>query len=234
MQERIDLKQELKKASSFLDKVKAFFQYVYREYIQFPTYILTHPFKGYEEFKRENRAKMSVSIVFIVLTIILQIIKFEYEGFLVNDRNINDLNSLAQIAYVIAPIVLCVFANWSITTLFDGKGTVKEIFMMISYSLFPLIITGFIGLILSNILSLDEIALYHLIIGLGQFLMGVMIFFGLINIHEYGLVKTILTVIATLVALMVILFIILLSFDLFQKVFGFIYTIYQEITLRYV
>ena len=215
--ETVEVTKNERKIDLYLQKTKTFFRYVYNEYIKFPLYILTHPLKGFDEFKREKRAKMSVSIVFIIITIILQILRFEYEGFLVNDRNINDLNSLAEIAYVIAPIVLCALANWSITTLFDGKGTFKEIFMMISYSLFPLFVTGFIGLILSNILTQEEIALYYLVTGIGKFLTGFMIFFGLISIHEYGLAKTILTIVATAVALMVILFVLLLSFDLFQK-----------------
>jgi len=232
--ETVEVTKNEQKIDLYLQKTKTFFRYVYNEYIKFPLYILTHPLKGFDEFKREKRAKMSVSIVFIIITIILQILRFEYEGFLVNDRNINDLNSLAEIAYVIAPIVLCALANWSITTLFDGKGTFKEIFMMISYSLFPLFVTGFIGLILSNILTQEEIALYYLVTGIGKFLTGFMIFFGLISIHEYGLAKTILTIVATAVALMVILFVLLLSFDLFQRVYGFIYTIYHEVSLRYV
>jgi len=232
--ETVEVTKNERKIDLYLQKTKTFFRYVYNEYIKFPLYILTHPLKGFDEFKREKRAKMSVSIVFIIITIILQILRFEYEGFLVNDRNINDLNSLAEIAYVIAPIVLCTLANWSITTLFDGKGTFKEIFMMISYSLFPLFVTGFIGLILSNILTQEEIALYYLVTGIGKFLTGFMIFFGLISIHEYGLAKTILTIVATAVALMVILFVLLLSFDLFQRVYGFIYTIYHEVSLRYV
>ncbi|HQD92210.1 MAG: YIP1 family protein [Acholeplasmataceae bacterium] len=232
--ETVEVTKNERKIDLYLQKTKTFFRYVYNEYIKFPLYILTHPLKGFDEFKREKRAKMSVSIVFIIITIILQILRFEYEGFLVNDRNINDLNSLAEIAYVIAPIVLCALANWSITTLFDGKGTFKEIFMMISYSLFPLFVTGFIGLILSNILTQEEIALYYLVTGIGKFLTGFMIFFGLISIHEYGLAKTILTIVATAVALMVILFVLLLSFDLFQRVYGFIYTIYHEVSLRYV
>lgn len=232
--ETVEVTKNERKIDLYLQKTKTFFRYVYNEYIKFPLYILTHPLKGFDEFKREKRAKMSVSIVFIIITIILQILRFEYEGFLVNDRNINDLNSLAEIAYVIAPIVLCALANWSITTLFDGKGTFKEIFMMISYSLFPLFVTGFLGLILSNILTQEEIALYYLVTGIGKFLTGFMIFFGLISIHEYGLAKTILTIVATAVALMVILFVLLLSFDLFQRVYGFIYTIYHEVSLRYV
>lgn len=216
----------------FFQKVKNVLKYILEEYIKFPAYIIVHPVKGYEMFKREKRAKMSVSIVFIIVTIIVSVIAYQYEGFLVNDRDLNELNSFAQMAYVVVPILLVTFANWSITTLFDGKGKVKEIFMMICYSLYPLIWSQIIGIILSNTLVQDEVGFYSVIMVLGTVFMGYMVFMGLINIHEYGLGKCIITIIATLIALCVILFALFLLFDLFQRVYGFLYVIYREITLR--
>lgn len=221
------------KLTVFWTKVKAFLKFVHEEFIKFPTYILLHPLKGYDLFKREKRAKMNVAVWFIIIAIIVQILKFQYEGFLVNNNSIQDLNALAQITYIVSPIILFVVANWSITTLFDGKGKLREIFMMVCYSLFPFIITGIIGIFLSNVLTLEEIAMYYLVTGVGVFLLGYMVFFGLISLHEYGLGKVIVTIIVTVVALAVILFIMLLGFDLFQKIYGFIYTIYREVALRY-
>ncbi|HHX78884.1 MAG TPA: YIP1 family protein [Acholeplasmataceae bacterium] len=215
------------------DKIKGFFTFIIEEGIRFPIYILFHPFKGFDEFKREKRAKPSIAIGFIMLFILLQILSFQYEGFMVNQNDISDLNTFAQITYVLVPILVIAFGNWSITTLFDGKGSIKEILMLIGYSLFPMIITQFIALFLSNMIAVEEIGLYSLVLSVGIFATGYMIFVGLVSIHEFGVLKCIITLIATLVAALVILFVALLGFDLFQKIYGFIYTIYREIALRY-
>lgn len=218
---------------SFWDKTKKFLQYVYEEYIKFPAFILAHPLKGFDYFKREKKARMSVAISFIIITIILRVLEFQYSGFVVNQQNPNELNTFQEIAFIIFPILLFVVSNWSVTTLFDGKGKMKEIFMMICYSLFPLIIAKIIGLIFSNIIVEEEVGFYLLIMGLGSFLMVYMLFFGLISIHEYGVLKCIGSILGTVLALLVLLFILLLGFDLFQQIYGFIYTIYREISLRY-
>ncbi len=225
----------VKKESFFqvvLRKLKQLGKFILDECIKFPLYILSHPLKGFEEFKRYKRGKMSVALIFLILTIFINILKFQYDGFLVNNNDIKDLNSVSQIAYVLGAVIVITVANWSVTTLFDGKGTMKEIFMMICYCLYPFIWANGLGILLSNILTQDEMAVYTLVISLGVALLAYMFFFGIISIHEYGLVKCILTILFTVVAALVVIFACLLFFDLFQRMYGFVYTIYEEITLR--
>lgn len=217
----------------FWSKVVKFLKWFKEEFIKFPLFILFHPLKGWDEFKREKRGKMSVAIWFVIFVIFLSIMEYQYSGFIVKQVEVTDLKMLAEIAYIIAPVVLVTVANWSITTLFEGKGKMKEIFMMICYSLYPVAWTKLIGLFLSNVVSQQEKAIYTLVIALGIFFMCYMAFFGFISIHEYGLLKCVATLIATAVALLVICFIGILCFDLIQKIAGFVYTIYREITLRY-
>lgn len=215
-----------------LAKLRQVGKFIVDECIKFPAYILAHPLKGFDEFKRYKRGKLSVALIFMIVTIFINIIKFQYDGFLVNDNNIKDLNSIAQIAYIVGAVGVITVANWSVTTLFDGKGTMKEIFMMICYCLYPFIWANAVGILLSNVLSKDEIALYTLVIALGVLLLVYMFFFGIISIHEYGLVKCLYTILFTIVAALIVLFACLLFFDLFQRMYGFIYTLYREISIR--
>ena len=215
-----------------LSKIVQFLKFIRDEVIKFPTYILIHPLKGFEEFKRYKRGKTSIGIAFVIITVILNIMKFQYSGFVVNDTNIRDLKSFAQIIYVIGAVIVIAVANWSVTTLFDGKGNFKYIFMMVCYCLYPYIWANLIGMILSNVLATEEVMIYRLILGIGWFLTGYLFFFGIISIHEYGLGQCLLTILFTLVAALIILFVGILVFDLFQKIYGFLYQIYQEITMR--
>ncbi len=226
----------IKKENKFLKvvkkKLKQLGKFLVDDCLKFPAYILGHPLKGFEEFKRYKRGKISVSLFFMVLMILLNIMAFQYNGFIVNNNNIKDLNTIAQIAIIGGAVLVLTIANWSVTTLFDGKGNMKEIFMMICYCLYPLIWSTLLGMILSNVLSKDEMAIYYLVVALGIALTCYMAFFGIISIHEYGLVQCLLTILATAIAAFIILFACLLFFDLFQRLYGFVYTIYREITIR--
>jgi len=206
---------------------------IFNDYVRFPSQLIFHPFDGFEEFKRYKKAKLSVAIVFIVIFAYFQIFTFENLGFLINNNNPTDLNSLEEIFSVLLIVFLFTVGNWSVTTLMEGKGSYKEILMATGYALFPLILLGFPAVILSNFLTLEEMAFYHLIMYIAYFSTGWVLFMGILNIHEYGLFKTILAFIATLVSIAVMIFVGLLFFDLIQQFIAFIVSIIEELNLRY-
>lgn len=209
--------------------IKKFFY----ETIAYPMYILTHPIQGFTEFKNEKKAKMWAAISILVLYVLMEIFAYQYEGIITNKNNPEKFNSLQIIIYGVIPPVVLAIANWSVTTLLDGKGRMKEIFMMICYSLVPTMLIGYLNILLSNVLTLDEAQFITLLNIIGWVLTGFMVFMGLVVIHEYGMGKTLWSIILTILAALIIAFIALLIFDLAQQIYGFVYSLYKEITTRY-
>ncbi|OHE30694.1 MAG: hypothetical protein A2084_02235 [Tenericutes bacterium GWC2_39_45] len=203
------------------------------DYIQFPKYIMFHPFDGFDEFKRYEKGKLSVALVYIGLFAFFRIFSFQNLGFLINPNNPLMLNSLQEIFAVILLLGLFTVGNWSVTTLMEGKGKFKEILMVTGYALIPLVLIGFPAVILSNFLTLEEMAFYNLLMYIAYLGTGWMLFMGILNIHQYGLAKTLLAFILTIVSMSVMMFFGLLFFDLIQQFFAFISSIYEEINLRY-
>ncbi|MCF7930603.1 MAG: YIP1 family protein [Acholeplasmataceae bacterium] len=206
---------------------------IWNDYFLFPKYLVFHPFDGFDEFKRYKKGKMSVALVFILLFAFFRIFSYQNLGFLINENNPLLLNSLQEIFSVFLLILLFTVANWSVTTLMTGKGNFKEIVMVTGYALFPIIIIGFPSVILSNFLTLEEMAFYHLLMYVAYISTGWMLFMGILNIHQYGLGKTILAFIVTVVSMSVMMFFGLLFFDLIQQFISFIASIYEELNLRY-
>ena len=205
---------------------------IYNDFFKFPKYILFHPFDGYTDLKRYKKGRLVVAVAFIFLFAIFRIFRYQYEGFIINMNNPLYLNSVQELFSVALLVVLFTVGNWSVTKLMEGKGTYKEILMVTGYSLFPIIVIGFPAVILSNFLTLEEIAFYGLLMYMAFIGAGWMLFMGILNIHQYGLFKTILAFIATAVAMSVMMFLGLLFFDLIQQFIAFIIAIYEEISLR--
>lgn len=211
-----------------MNKVKS----ILHDYLSFPRYIMMHPFDGYDEFKTEKKGKLSVALVFIGLFALLRILTYQYESFLINERNPMLINNLQELFVVALLISLFVTANWSVTTLMEGKGKYKEILMVTGYSLFPVILIGYPALFISNLLTLEEMAFYTLAVGIAYFLTAWMLFMGILNIHQYGLFKTVGAFLLTVVSMMVMMFLGLLFFDVIQQIIAFISAIIEELGLR--
>ncbi len=214
-------------------KTKRFLKKLHEDIIKFPAYMISHPFKGYEDFKFGKKGKLYVALIFLALMSFIQVLKFTSLGFIMNPNNPKDLNSIKLTSFVVFPVILFTIANWNVTTLFDGKGKIKEIFMMVCYSLFPFILTSIIVIIGSNYLTMDEIVLLDVIHYIGVFGVVYLMFFGMINIHEYSPLKVIITTIMTVVAIGIILFIMLLVFTLVRQVYTFFFAILKELIKRY-
>lgn len=217
-----------KKVLLYIKKGLVFF---YREFLKFPNYLLFHPIKGFDLFKREKKGRLSVAIVFVILNIVGTLLMMKYGGFEFVYVKWTEFQPVSFVLNALLPVVVFVLANWSVTTIMDGKGKMKEIFMVYGYSLFPILINVILNLCLTNFATYNS-GIVKIVSRSFSFLSYMLLFFGIMAIHEYGLLKTISTFVLTLIAVGVILFTALLFFDLFQKIIGFIYVIYKEITLR--
>ncbi|MDD4069796.1 MAG: YIP1 family protein [Candidatus Izemoplasmatales bacterium] len=230
------------KLVSIMSKFKSFFtrdnlksksKMIIEDCIKMPVRLMVYPIRGYEEFKYENKSKNYVSIFYLIMMIIAQVIAFNGDGFLVNKNNPNDFNLLMTIALIIFPVAIFVFANWATTALMDGKGNMSQIFRVITYSFFPYVWLSLLASIISNYITADEVVFFTALHTLGIGLLAYMLFFGMLGIHEYGLFKTILMFLFTIVAIAVILFIILLFFSLIQQVYAFVKSLYDEFVMRF-
>jgi hypothetical protein len=130
-----------------------------------------------------------------------------------------------------ALILFCV-SNWSVTSLTNGEGKLKDIFMVVCYAMTPLVLTVIPATIISNVLSQEEADFYFMMLSIGMIYFVFLVFAGLVVVHNYTASKALLTVILTFVALLVIVFLITLLLTLWQQLYVFAYSIYVELMFR--
>ncbi len=199
---------------------------------KFPTKLVFRPFRHYLEIKDQGAGNVAVAIGIIIVLSILSSLSYNATGFLVNDNNGSKYNGVLEFLGVFSPILLLTISNWSVTVLFNGKGTYREIVMVAGYSLFPYLVMSFIALIFSNIMIASEIYIYYLIINIGLFFTCLNILAGIVIIHEYSLREALLTIIFTIMAFIVILFLLFLMFSLLLQIYDFIVTFERELIMR--
>ena len=153
------------------------------------------------------------------------------QGYIVNPEGA--YSSLMSVALsVIVPLALWVVANWCLTTLFEGEGSFKDIFIATTYSLAPMVLVLIPVTIASNFVLTTEADILTLITTIGFIWTGMLIFFGMMVTHDYSMGKNVLTSLGTIAGMVVIMFIAILFSTLLGKLVSFVTNIVTELQFR--
>ena len=207
--------------------------WLYETFWGFPTRLLMRPFKRFDELKYEGKGSYVFSFFVLILSSLISVMNYVYQGFLINYNDIYRVNSLYLALTVLFPVGLFVLGNWCVTTLLDGKGRLGEIFQVTMYAMFPLCLLQLLGLFLSNVLVLDEMVIVTALTGIGGVLFFVYLFIGLAVVHEYSFGRCIGCLLLTVVSMMVLVFILMLLFALVSDVWDFIRVFGKELMLKF-
>ena len=203
----------------------------FKEELLYGFHLIFHPFDGFWDLKHEQRGSVRAGIVYVIITIITFFYQSVGTGYIFNPTG-NFMNIFAQIASVAVPLLLWVVGNWCLTTLFDGEGSFKDIFIATTYSLLPVPMLVIPSVILSNILAKNEGQMITLLVGIAFAWAGMLIFFGMMVTHDYSLLKNVTTTLGTIVAMAFIIFVAVLFTSLVAKMVSFISSIIVELTYR--
>jgi len=103
--------------------------------LKFSWHVIFHPFDGFWDLKHEKRGTFrSANIILLLLTLTL-ILQRQLTGFILNENSFQDLNILIIFAGVYVLFFLWCVSNWSLTSLMDGEGTFREIYINSAYAL---------------------------------------------------------------------------------------------------
>lgn len=201
--------------------------------LRYSLYVITHPLDGFWDLTHEKRGSIGAANVIIFLALLTRILSLQFTSFLFMKVIWEYTNLLEIISGFLTPIIIGCIANWGLTTLFDGKGTMKDIHMAIGYALTPYVLIQFPMIFISNIITVEEGAFYFFLDSLSILWCAMLIISAVMMIHDYSLTKALVTLFATAVGMMVIIFVLLLFFSLVSDAVAYFISLYKEISFRF-
>ena len=108
----------------------------------------------------------------------------------------------------------------------------KEIAVAIGYGTVPISFVLVLATIVSQFIADDEQAFYTLLLVVGIAYGVIMILVGIMQVHNYTLGKTLLTLFLTVLAMLIIIFLLLLLSNLLGMVVNFFRSVYTELIFR--
>lgn len=200
--------------------------------LSYTRYVIFHPFDGFWDLKHEKRGNIPAATVLLFLLSLTYVIQKQYTGFIFNTNDLANLNIVLEFCSILIPFMLWVIVNWSLTTLMEGKGTFKDIYIASAYAFTPVIILNIPATIISNFLIAEEGVIITSFIAISLLWALFLLFFGTMTIHQYDGSKNILVSVLVIFGIAFTMFIGVLFFNLGEQVVRFVSEIYNEVFLR--
>ena len=181
--------------------------------------------------KHEKRGSVRAASTILGITILATFYNSIGKGYLFNPEDKYSTIFVSIISIAI-PVILWSVANWCLTTLFDGEGSFKDIYIATCYSLSPLPIFMIVSTVLTNVMTTSEGSMVNLLITIGFIWTVMLLFFGTLVTHDYSLGKNVITILGTILAMVVIMFVIILFSSLVMKMITFVIAIFKEVANR--
>lgn len=204
----------------------------YLKSLKFALYCITHPLDGFWDLTHEKRGTYAAANTILFLTLLIRVLKLRYTSFIFITVYWEGINIFLYIASVAFPLAMFVVGNWGLTTLFDGKGRLGQVYMASCYALTPYPLIQFPLMIFSNFVTVDEAEFYSVISLISLVWAAMLMIAAMGQIHEFSAGKNMLFMVASLFAMLVIVFILLLFFSMISQGIAYFISLAKEIMFR--
>ena len=137
-----------------------------------------------------------------------------------------------EMLYVVMFVFLWNAANYLVSTITDGDGSVRQVIIGSAYSLFPIALFALPIALISNVLTMNEVFIYNFLNTLMWVWTGIMLVIMVKEVHNYSFSATLRNVLTTLFTMALFLLTGYILYILFNQLYEFVLAIIQEVGLR--
>jgi len=200
--------------------------------LKYSLYVSVHPLDGFWDLSREKRGSFAAANIIIASAVLVEILRLTLTSFQFVTVNMEFFNAVIVALRILLPVFLWTVANWSLTTLMDGKGRMGDIYMAVCYALTPYVIINAAMILLSRFITFEEGAVYWTLAGFAIVWTAILILAAMMMVHDYSLAKTFLSSLLTIVGMGVMVFIFVIFFSLVSDAAAYFVSLYKEILFR--
>lgn len=193
--------------------------------------VFKKPSDTFYGIKKQGKASYLSGIILLALFVLVYLIDIYCSGFLFRTEAGLSYVSV-QLAIVLGIFLLFVVVNYFVSTLGDGEGWFKDIFICTAYALMPFIVLTLPMTLLSHFLTYNE---SFLVEAYKLFTMAWTLFlviYAIKEVHNYSFKKTIGSVLIIIFGMIMLVLIGLLVYSFMGQLIEFLVSIVKEVFYR--
>ena len=204
----------------------------YLSTLRYALHVIVRPFDGFWDLSREGRGSVAAATTIVALALITRILKLQYTSFQFLSVHWENVNVVQEMLSILLPLLIWCVSNWCWTTLFDGKGSFRDVYMGMGYSVTPYVLLQLPMILLSNGITAKEGSFYFVLQTISLLWCAGLFLVAMMQIHDFSLGKTIVFTIMSLFGMLIIVFLLLLFFSLLSDAAGYFVALYRETLFR--
>lgn len=122
---------------------------------------IKHPINGFYEVKKHQKMSVLAATILYFIFYIEMVLGNVYTGFIFNPQDVETISIVKILFLSVMPIFLGVICNYLISSITEGCGRFKDVYIATICSFAPIILFYPFIIILSNILTLNEQFIYQ-------------------------------------------------------------------------
>lgn len=190
--------------------------------------VMRHPLDSFYEIKRGHRATLTSAIILFFVLFFIYVNYSVNKGFIYQFVAAEDMDLSAIVIGFFSITMVLIISNYLDTSIHDGIGGLKQIFIMFVYSMGPLMIALLSTTLLSYVLTNNEVFFLNItmIIGLGWSFIN--LFLGMTEIHDYTARQTFKSILMTVLFAVVFAVVLIIIIMMWEQLYMFLEAIIKE------
>lgn len=192
--------------------------------------VLKNPYDTYLSIRRMNVASIKSGWIVLSLFIFVYLINVYLTGYLFRTQHLNQI--IFQFFTVLGLFGLYVIVNYLVSSLNDGEGRLRDVFIASSYALIPFIIFTLPMTLLSHFITYNETFIYSFYNDIILVWTLLLLFISIQSIHNYRFFETIKNIFIIIFGLIIVILTGLLIYSFVGQILMFILSIIKEVIYR--
>lgn len=193
--------------------------------------IFKHPLDTYYGIKKQKKTSVLSATIILILFVVVYLVDIYFSGFLF--RSAQSVSSVfSQLLIILGIFFLFIIVNYFVSTLSDGEGWLKDIYMAACYALVPFIVLTLPMTLLSHVLTFNEKFLIDLYKNIVLIWTLILLFQSIKEIHNYSFWKTVFSTLIIIFGMVLLVIIGLLVYSFLGQLIEFVVGIIREVIYR--
>lgn len=188
-----------------------------------------HPIDRYYDIRVGKNGSTLTALIIYVLFFGVYLLYQTSKGFIYQYTDVEDMDMGAVIVGFFAILILFIICNYLVTSITDGDGTLKQVFMIPAYGVMPAMFSMLLTIGMSYILTYNESFILTVIMLVGVGWSIAVIFEGLSTVHDYDFKRTVVSLIITVVFMLIAAIVVLVVIIMWEQLYDFLLTVGKEI-----